>query len=176
MNIVLTGSLGNISKPLATGLIAAGHWVTVISSKADKQKDIEAIGAKSAIGSVEDGNFLTTTFTGADAVYCMIPFSFTEEDQTAYFRKIETNYVQAIKQNEIEKVVFLTGWAANVEDSLLLNQLSDRTVIELRPGSFYTNFYNDIKTIKEQGAIMAGYGGDDKIAFVSPLKFRQSFN
>ncbi|PPL00345.1 NAD(P)H-binding protein [Parapedobacter indicus] len=168
MNIVLTGSLGNISKPLATALLANGHSVTVISSKADKQKDIETLGAKAAIGSVADIDFLTTTFVGADAVYCMIPFNFMEEDQAAYFKKMETNYVQAIRENEIEKVVFLTGWAADTADSILLIQLSDRTVIELRPGSFYTNFYNDIQTIKEHGAIMSGYGGEDKIAFVSP--------
>lgn len=168
MKIVITGSLGNISKPLVTALSTKGHSVTVISSNPEKQKEIEAIGAKAAIGSIEDINFLITTFAGADAVYCMIPFNFMEEDQAAYFIKIETNYVQAIKHNEIEKVVFLTGWAANVEDSPLLNQLSDRTVIELRPGSFYTNFYNDIKTIKEKGALMAGYGENDKIAFVSP--------
>lgn len=168
MNIVLTGSLGNISKPLATALIAKGHSVTVISSSPGKQKEIETIGAKAAIGSIGDINFLTTTFAEADAVYCMIPFNFMEADQAAYFKKIETNYVQAIKQNEIEKVVFLTGWAADVKDSPLLNQLTDRTVIELRPGSFYTNFYNDIKTIKEYGALMAGYGEEDKLAFVSP--------
>jgi len=36
MNIVLTGSLGNISKPLAQDLIAKGHSVTVISSKAEQ--------------------------------------------------------------------------------------------------------------------------------------------
>jgi len=168
MKIVLTGSLGNISKPLAIELIAKGHSVTVISSNPDKQKEIEAIGGKAAIGSISDINFLTTTFAGADAVYCMIPFNFMEEDQTAYFKNIETNYVQAIRLNGIKKIVFLTGWAANVKDSPLLNQLSDRTVIELRPGSFYTNFYNDIKTIKEHGVLMAGYGGSDKIAFVSP--------
>jgi len=168
MNIVITGSLGNISKPLAITLVAEGHSVTVISSNADKQKDIETIGAKAAIGSIEDINFLTTAFAGADAVYCMIPFNFMVEDQKAYFRKIETNYVQAIRKNDVGKVVFLTGWAANVEGSPLLNQLSDRTVIELRPGSFYTNFYNDIKTIKEYGALMGGYGEHDKIAFVSP--------
>ena len=168
MNIVLTGSLGNISKPLATELIAKGHSVTVISSKADKQTDIETLGAKAAIGLIEDVNFLTTSFAGADTVYCMIPFNFTEEDQTAYFKKIETNYAQAIKQNKIEKVVILSGWAADTEGSHILNQLSDRTVIELRPGFFYTNFYSDIKMIKEYGAIMAGYGGEDKIAFVSP--------
>ncbi|NQD71633.1 NmrA family NAD(P)-binding protein [Sphingobacterium shayense] len=168
MNIILTGSLGNIGRPLATALIAKGHSVTVISSKTDKQEEIETIGAKAAIGSLEDANFLTAAFAGADAVYCMIPFNFIEEDQTAYFMKIETNYVQAIKQNGIEKVVFLTGWAADVTNSFLLNQLSDRTVIELRPGSFYTNFYNDINSIREHGVIMAGYGGSDKIAFVSP--------
>lgn len=168
MNIVLTGSLGNISKPLATTLIANGHSATVISSKTDKQKKIESIGAKAAIGSLEDIHFLITAFADADAVYCMIPFNFMEEDQTAYFERIEMNYVQAIRQNKIEKVVFLTGWAADTGDSPLLNQLSDRTIIELRPGSFYTNFYNDIQTIKEHGALMAGYGGNDKIAFVSP--------
>jgi len=168
MNIVLTGSLGNIGKPLATELITKGHSVTIISSNTDKQKEIETIGAKAAIGSIGDVNFLTTTFAGADAVYCMIPFNFMEEDQTAYFKNIETNYVQAIRQNEIENVVFLTGWAADTEASYLLNQLSDRTVIELRPGYFYTNFYNDINIIKQHGTLMAGYGGDDKIAFVSP--------
>jgi len=168
MNIVITGSLGNISKPLSIALVGKGHSVTVISSNPEKRKEIETIGTKAAIGSLADVNFLTTTFAEADAVYCMIPFNFMEEDQTAYFKKIETNYVQAIRQNEIEKIVFLTGWAADVENSPLLNQLSDRTVIELRPGSFYTNFYNDIKTIKEYGALMAGYGENDKIALVSP--------
>ncbi len=36
MNIVLTGSLGNISKPLAQELVQKGHSVTVISSKAER--------------------------------------------------------------------------------------------------------------------------------------------
>ena len=33
MKIIVTGSLGNISKPLTVGLIQKGHKVTVISSK-----------------------------------------------------------------------------------------------------------------------------------------------
>lgn len=167
MNIVITGSLGNISKPLATELIANGHSVTVISSNAGKQKDIEALGAKAAIGSIEDASFLTTAFKGADAVYCMIPFNFTV-DQAAYFKKVETAYTQAIKKNKIEKVVVLSGWASDAESFQMLNQLPETTVIDLRPGYFYTNFYNDIKSIKEHGALMAGFGGEDKIAFVSP--------
>ena len=73
MKIILTGSLGHISKPLAQELVQKGHAVTVISSKPEKQKDIEALGAAAAIGSVEDVNFLATTFTGSGAVYTMVP-------------------------------------------------------------------------------------------------------
>ena len=40
MKIIVTGSLGNISKPLTQELVAKGHQVVVISSKSDKQKAI----------------------------------------------------------------------------------------------------------------------------------------
>jgi Trk K+ transport system NAD-binding subunit len=59
MKITLTGSLGNISKPLAEILIKNGHEVTIISSDSKKVSDIEALGAKAAIGSVSDVSFLT---------------------------------------------------------------------------------------------------------------------
>ncbi len=73
MKIIVTGSLGHISKPLTEGLVQKGHAVTVISSNPEKQKNIETLGAIAAIGSLKDADFLTTTFTGGDAVYCMIP-------------------------------------------------------------------------------------------------------
>ena len=38
MKIVVTGSLGHIGKPLTEELVQKGHSVTVISSKAEKQK------------------------------------------------------------------------------------------------------------------------------------------
>ena len=98
MNIVLTGSLGNISKPLAKELIAKGHSVTVISSNPKKQKDIEKLGAKAAIGTMEDVSFLTQVFKGAEAVYCMEIFCFfnPEFDYMQYVEQIAHNYKQAI--------------------------------------------------------------------------------
>lgn len=42
MNIVITGSLGNISKPFATELIAKGHSVTVISSNPINKKRLKS--------------------------------------------------------------------------------------------------------------------------------------
>lgn len=71
MNIVLTGSLGRISKPLTQILVQKEHSVTVISSKEERRKAIESSGAKAAIGSMEEADFLTKIFKGADVVYLM---------------------------------------------------------------------------------------------------------
>ena len=43
------------------------------AQKSEKQKEIEALGAMAAIGSIDDVNFLTATFKGADSAYCMLP-------------------------------------------------------------------------------------------------------
>ena len=99
MKIIVTGSLGNISKPLTKELVQKGHAVTVISSNPEKQKDIEALGATAAIGILEDVNFLTATFTGAEAVYCMIPpnnYFDHNLDLLAYYRRLANNYAQAV--------------------------------------------------------------------------------
>jgi uncharacterized protein YbjT (DUF2867 family) len=98
MKVIVTGSLGNISKPLAHELVAQGHTVTVISSNPEKQTDIEALGATATIGSLEDVDLLVSTFTGADAVYCMVPpndYFDLNLDLLAYYRRLGNNYAQA---------------------------------------------------------------------------------
>ena len=179
MNIVLTGSLGNISKPLATDLIAKGHSVTIISSKADKQKDIESIGAKAAIGSIEDVNFLTTTFADADAVYCMIPPNFTELNQVNYYKRIGNNYAQAIEQSGVKRIIHLSSWGAHLDKGTgiilgshnvenILNKLQGVSITHIRAGSIYYNLYGFIGMIKNAGFIGANYGGNDKVVWVHP--------
>ncbi|HTJ49661.1 MAG TPA: NAD(P)H-binding protein, partial [Cyclobacteriaceae bacterium] len=76
MKIIVTGSLGHISKPLTKELVQKGHKVTVVSSKAERKNDIEALGATAAIGTMEDVNFLSATFEGADVVYIMEALGF----------------------------------------------------------------------------------------------------
>ncbi len=100
MKIVVTGSLGNVSKPLTKELVQKGLSVTVISSKDKRQKAIEAIeaiGAKAAIGTMEDADFLAATFKGADVVYVMevlAPNAFFDQnvDTIAAITNIGNNY------------------------------------------------------------------------------------
>ena len=183
MNIVLTGSLGNISRPLAIQLMAKGHSVTIISSNAGKQKEIEALGAKAAIGTVEDANFLTRTFQTADAVYCMETFDFFKPDfdYLQYVGNIANNYKQAIQQSGLKKVIHLSSIGAHTSEGVgilkfhhlaesILQQISEEVVIKfIRPVGFYVNLFGQIPTIKSQGIFVSNFGSNKKEPWVSPL-------
>jgi uncharacterized protein YbjT (DUF2867 family) len=179
MKVIVTGSLGNIGQPLTAELVGKGHTVTVISSKLEKQKDIEALGATAAIGSLENVDFLVSTFADIDAVFAMVPPDFSEPNQVEYYRRIGSNYAQAIQQSGVKRVVYLSSMGAHLDLGTgfilgshhtegILNELSDVAVTYLRPTYFYTNLYSFVDLIKALGSISANYGGDDKIAMVHP--------
>jgi uncharacterized protein YbjT (DUF2867 family) len=187
MKIVITGSLGNISKPLTIELVHKGHSVTVISSKAERQRDIEALGAKAAIGSMKDVNFLSVTFKGADIVYLMETWDAVgtifdkEVDFIGGFDEIGNNYKQAIEESGVKRIVHLSSIGAhtntgtgslsvhhNVEN--ILKQLPvDVSIKFMRPVGFYNNIFRFMHTIKKQNTIIQCYGGDKKEPWVSPF-------
>lgn len=186
MKIVVTGSLGHISKPLATKLVENGHDVTVISSKAERQNDIEAIGAKAAIGLMEDADFLTETFRGADIVYCMEAsdanaFFDPKLDVVAAITQIGRNYKQAIHDSGVKCVVHLSSIGAHLSEgngllrfhhnveNILRELPEDVSIKFMRPVGFYYTLLSFISMIKTQGAIVANYGGDEKDPWVSTL-------
>jgi uncharacterized protein YbjT (DUF2867 family) len=186
MKIVLTGSLGNIGKPLTQELVGQGHDLTVISSNATKKADIEALGAKAAIGKMQDVEFLTSVFTGADIVYLMETMEAagdmfdTSVDFIGSITQIGENYKTAIATSSVKNVIHLSSIGAhtdqgtgillfhhNVEQSL--RQLPDEVNIKfIRPVGFYINMFSFIQTIKAKGAIISNYGGDQKEPWVSP--------
>ena len=186
MKIIVTGSLGNISKPLTIELVKKGHQVTVISTKPEKQKEIEALGATAAIGSIDDVNFLTVTFKGADIVYSILTndissFFDPNTDFIALMNKIGNNYKQAIENSGVKRLVHLSSIGAhtdqgngilrfhyNVEN--ILKQLPDDVSIKfMRPVGFFTNLFRSLQTIKTNSAFVFNYGGDKKEPWVSPL-------
>jgi uncharacterized protein YbjT (DUF2867 family) len=184
MKIIITGSLGHISKPLTIDLLQKGHTVTVISSNPEKQKDIQALGATAAIGTIEDIDFLTKTFTGADAVYTMLPppnFADHNLDMIAHSSTIATNYAKAIEESGVKRVVHLSSIGAHLEKGTglilfhravedILNKLSpDITLTFMRPVGFYYNLYAFAAGIKASGMMASNYGAGDIIPWVSPF-------
>jgi uncharacterized protein YbjT (DUF2867 family) len=186
MNIVITGSLGNIGKPLTELLVTRGHRVTVISSKHERMSAIEALGAIPAIGSIQDVEFLTKTFTGADAVYLMeawegIGSLFDNTiDFPTEFKKIADNYVQAVQRSGVSKIIHLSSIGAHSDQGMgslmvhhhvekILETLPENIAIKfMRPVGFFSNVYRWLPMIQSQEAIIQSYGGDRKEPWVSP--------
>lgn len=184
MKLVLTGSLGNISKPLAERLVQQGHTVTVISRNPDNAKAIKSLGAIPAIGSIEDPAFLAATFRGADAAYLMEPpggFFDPNFDIYEHCNRLAHSFAEAVQQSGIKKIVHLSSIGAhtdkgngilafhyNVEQ--ILNQLPPHVAIAfMRPVGFYYNLLSFIPVIKSQGAIVSNYDGDEKEPWVAPV-------
>ena len=178
MKIIITGSLGHISQPLTQALVQQGHAATVISSQPERQRSIEALGAHAAIGSLEDVDFLTATFTGADAVYAMVPPQFSEP-MRPYYGRIGRNYAQAIRQAGVPRVVYLSSYGADLDQGTgiilgahdvegLLGELPGVALTVLRPAYFYYNLNVFVEMIKSAGFIGANYGADDQLLMVAP--------
>lgn len=187
MNIVITGSIGHIGKPLTQELVKKGHLVTVITSKAERRLEIELLGAKAAIGTFQDVDFLTQTFIGADIVYLMeawegIGSIFNKEfDFVAAFNRIGNNYKTAVEKSGVKKIVHLSSIGAHTNKGIgslylhnsvenIFKQLPDEVAIKfIRPPSFFTNTFRMLPAIKAKGAIINTYGGDKKEPWVSPV-------
>ena len=187
MKIVLTGSLGRIGKPLTQNLVNNGHSVIVISSKPERQEEIEMLGAKAALGSMQDVDFLINTFKGADAVYLMIAWDaigniFDKNiNFPTEFITIAEKYKQSVKQSGVKKVVLLSSIGAHTNQGIgslsvykgiedTMNQLpADVSIKFMRPVAFYPNLFRFMQSIRTEEAIIQSYGGNTKEPWVSPL-------
>jgi uncharacterized protein YbjT (DUF2867 family) len=168
MNYVITGGAGNISKPLALALLAAGHQVTVIGRTEKNLDSLTAAGAKAAIGSVEDAGFLAQAFAGADAVYTMVPPNHNPIAWKNWIGSIGEHYAAAIRANKIKYVVNLSSVGADLPDGcgpvsglhkaeLALNTLVDTAILHLRPSYFYPNLLANIGLIKAAGIMGSNF-------------------
>lgn len=179
MNITTAGSLGHVAKPVVEKLLAAGHQVTVITSTADRQGEIEALGAVAAVGSLSDAAFLTQAFHGADAVYAMVPPALGTSQLIQNIAAAGEAYVQAIQAAGVSRVVLLSSVGADAAAGTgpvqgvhrieqLFEQAAGLNVTVLRSGFFYVNFLRDIPLIKKMNLFGNNYGGDVKLALAHP--------
>jgi uncharacterized protein YbjT (DUF2867 family) len=164
MQFVVTGGAGHVSKPLTELLLARGHEVTVIGRRAENLSGLVRLGAKAAVGHLEDVPFLTKTFKGADGVYLMVPPSWHASDLKAISTAFAEGFSTAIKSSGVHNAVFLSSYGAHrLNDAgaisglgraeVVLNKLAGVNVLHLRAGYFYTNLLLSIELIKQSGVM-----------------------
>jgi uncharacterized protein YbjT (DUF2867 family) len=172
MNYVITGAAGHISQAIVPQLLEAGHTVTVIGRNESNLQALIRKGAKAAIGSVEDPAFLEKTFTGADAVYTMVPPNMGAADVKGAIEQTGRHYTSAIRASGVRYVVNLSSVGAHlpsgcgpvsgihrVEQSY--SSLAGLNILHLRPSYFYQNLLANIGLIKQAGIIGSNFSIPD---------------
>jgi uncharacterized protein YbjT (DUF2867 family) len=176
--IVVTGATGNTGRTAAEALLTAEERIRVIGRSAEKLQPLAAKGAEAFPADVLDTAALTRAFTGADAVYLMIPPEITVEDYRAYQERVSDSLVAAVKAAGVPRVVVLSSVGADKSERtgpiLGLHHLEEKikalgtvNAIFLRPNYFMDNSLMQIGLIHTMGMMASTYHDDLPIAQIA---------
>ena len=163
---VIMGATGNTGSIVARTLLGQKQNVRVIGRSADRLSPLTAEGAEPFVCDVSDAVALTKAFSGAKAVYAMIPPSMTSENYRADQDKVTGAIAEAVQQAGVEHVVALSSVGADKPQGTgpvaglhhleeTLNQIPNLNVLHLRAAYFMENTLAQIGIIKMLG-ITAG--------------------
>jgi uncharacterized protein YbjT (DUF2867 family) len=163
---VVTGATGNTGNLAARKLLAEGQKVRVIGRTAENLLPLEAAGAEPFVCDLTETSTLTRAFSGAQAIYAMVPPSLISEDYRSHQDRISDSIATAVENAGVEYAVSLSSMGADKSDKTgpvvgqyyleqRLNEIAGLNVLHLRPGYFMENTLAQVGIIKEFG-ITAG--------------------
>ena len=110
---VITGATGNTGSVIAEKLLEAGKKVRVIGRDLKRLERFTQKGAESSVADATDAGALTKAFSGADAVYAMIPPNPTSPDVHAYEERVSDALATAIAKSAVRHAVVLSSYGAS---------------------------------------------------------------
>ncbi|HLY16810.1 MAG TPA: NmrA family NAD(P)-binding protein [Bryobacteraceae bacterium] len=110
---VITGATGNTGSVVAERLLAEGKKVRVVGRDPKRLERFMQNGAESFIADAIDAGGLTEAFTGATAVYAMIPPNIASRDVRAYEESVSDALRSAIEKSGIKYAVVLSSVGAD---------------------------------------------------------------
>ena len=159
---VITGITGQVGGVVARTLLAQQKKVRAVVRDAPKGEVWALQGCDVAVAQMYDSAALTRAFTGAEAVFVLLPPVFDPLPDMAESRASITSLYQALKASPPQKVVCLSTIGAQSTKPNLLNALGfmERTLADLlvpttflRASWFMENFLWDVGSALEDGII-----------------------
>jgi uncharacterized protein YbjT (DUF2867 family) len=158
---VVAGVSGHVGAVVARDLLAAGEAVTVIVRDAKKGAEWSSRGAKAAVGSLDDAEFVAATVKGVDGFFTLIPPHYATGDIYAAQRKSADALAAGVKKGGVPLVVLLSSVGADRADKngpikglhYAENKLRETGVklVALRAGSFQENVAGAVAAAKQAG-------------------------
>ena len=109
----ITGATGHTGQIVANTLLDHGHQVRVVGRNGEKLQPFVARGAQAFVGTLDDVDLLTQAFSGADAVYILLPGDFSAPDFRAYQNQLGQAIATATRNAGVRYVVNLSSLGAH---------------------------------------------------------------
>jgi uncharacterized protein YbjT (DUF2867 family) len=163
---VITGATGYTGSVAADKLLATGAKVRVIGRDAKRLERFTKKGAETVVADMTDAAAVEKAFSGARAVYALIPPNISAADVRAYQERVTDSLASAIQKNGIPYAVVLSSTGADKSygtgpvmglHSLekKLESIHGLNFLSLRCGYFMENLLPQVGIIQSLG-FMAG--------------------
>lgn len=177
--IAIMGATGNVGGKIAAILAKKDEPIRVISRSADRLRPLVSKTVMAFAGDANETEFLGKAFTGADAVFALIPPSPTAPEFMRYADTIGQSIAKALEIAKVKHVVFLSSVGAeltgegtgpikglhNMEERL--RRVKGLNVLHVRAGYFMENLLWNIDLIGTKGITGSAIRGDLKIAMIA---------
>jgi uncharacterized protein YbjT (DUF2867 family) len=163
---VITGATGHTGSIAAENLLASGAKVRVIGRDAKRLERFSRAGAEAVVADMTDEAALEAAFSGARAVYAVMPPNISAPDVRTYQERVTDSLASAIRNNGVAYAVALSSTGADKTfgtgpvlgvHSLekKLESIGGLNTLSLRCGYFMENLLPQIGIIQSLG-FMAG--------------------
>jgi uncharacterized protein YbjT (DUF2867 family) len=160
----ITGATGNTGGVIAEKLLAGGEKVRVIGRDAGRLARFVQKGAEAFAADSTDAAALTRAFSGASAVYALVPPNISSNDVRAYQEKVSDALASALRQASVSHAVTLSSIGADKSEKVgpviglhnleeKLNAIAGLNVIHLRAGYFMENLLPQVDVIRNFGMV-----------------------
>jgi len=163
---VITGATGNTGSVAAEKLLASGTKIRVIGRDAKRLERFSQQGAEAVVADMTDAAALDKAFSGARAVYAVMPPNLSAPDVRAYQERVTDSLAAAIRNNGIAYAVALSSTGADKTYGTgpvmgvhglekKLGMIDGLNSLSLRCGYFMENLLPQVGIIQSLG-FMAG--------------------
>lgn len=183
MKVAIASPTGNIGSKLAPRLLDAGAELILLCRDPKKVSALTARGAKEEVGDLKDGDYVARATNGADALFWLTPPDFTAPDMYALQADLGRNVADAVRQNDIKRVVNLSSIGGQVQSGTgpvaglhrveaMLNE-TGAAVTHLRAAYFMENYLFSLDSIRSAGSVFLPVRGDTRIPMVATQDIAQ---
>ena len=174
----IVGASGNTGRVIAGRLLANGQKVRVIARNPKNLEGLVQAGAETFVADAADAAALTQAFTGAKAVYLMIPPDVSNPNILERGERVSNASLEAVQRAGVEYAVLLSSIGADKPDKTgpvvglhnfeqKLNEVSTLKAVYLRAGYFMENLLPQVGIIQKFGTTGGPLRADLKVPMIA---------